>query len=225
MLSMHAVNRYTEKLNDRDLKTDNELQLQAPLRIIMRPFLRLQGVLYDWIGHGVTEQKTWHLTTVCSCILQQLPWGCKNAWCLKYQHDGVTRVNMMHAFCSRCQSVRIKSLWTSAKTQRSSNQRWAHSSLWHNVKCTNTNGLKKLLFFFLLSSIKCSGVFGQAIFITGQVVWISDALITSVWDDTCTIQNNITFTSLQPPVRSFSSIWRPHLWKMKFHWSSGSPMQ
>lgn len=44
---MHAVNRYTEKLNDRDLKTDNELQLQAPLRIIMRPFLRLQGVLYD----------------------------------------------------------------------------------------------------------------------------------------------------------------------------------
>lgn len=55
-----------------------------------------------------------------------------------------------------CLSPRIKSPRTSAKkSERSSIPRWAHSSLWHNVKHTNTNGLKKLFFPLLLSSIKC----------------------------------------------------------------------
>lgn len=40
------------------------------------------------------------------------------------------------AVCRWCQSVRIKSVWTTAKTQRSSNQRWAQGSLWHNMKHT-----------------------------------------------------------------------------------------
>lgn len=87
-------------------------------------------------------------------------------------HD-MTRVDMYDGVCG-C-GFSQWGLWTSAKTQRSSNQRWVHSSLWHNIEQTNTNGLKKAFFSSSCHPLNASCVFGHVIFITRRVVWISEA--------------------------------------------------
>lgn len=56
--------------------------------------------------------------------------------------------------CVWCQELRIKSV-NICQTQRSSNQRRAHSSQSHNIEHTNTNGLKRLFFSYPPISATC----------------------------------------------------------------------
>lgn len=56
--------------------------------------------------------------------------------------------------CVWCQELRIKSV-NICQTQRSSNQRQAHSSQSHNIEHTNTNGLKRLFFSYPPISATC----------------------------------------------------------------------